>query len=102
MQSIIVDLHIGNLGCSLPGLNERTELDFMAHFQNPECVPILAVNPMDQTASLPSYLVVALSTADYLAQARPPLPIEVDPPSLKILDFGNGALLPSFQPVASA
>jgi len=46
---------------------------------------------MNQTASLPLYLVVALSTAEYLARARPPLPIEVDPPLLKILDFGNGA-----------
>jgi hypothetical protein len=73
----------------------------MAHFDNPECVPILAVNPMDQTGSLPLYLVVALSMAEYLAQARPPLLIEVDPPLLKILDFGNGALLPSPQPVVS-
>ena len=31
--------------------------------------------------------------ADYLATANPPLPIEAEPPFLKILDFGNGALL---------
>ena len=92
--TVIVDLHFNNLGCSLPGLNERTELDLLTHFGNPECVtPILAVDPADQTASLPPYLIPAISMADYLAKAKPPLSLEADPPLLKILDFGGCTLL---------
>jgi hypothetical protein len=65
----------------------------MDHLYSPDCVPILAVNPMDQTASLPPYIVAAISMADYMVESKSPLPIEAQPPSLKILDFGNGALL---------
>jgi hypothetical protein len=90
--SCIVDLHLDNFGCTLPGLNEHSEWDVMAHFGNPDCVPILAVNPMNQTASIPPYIVSAISMADYLAKSRPPLPIESYPPSLK-LDFGNCTFL---------
>ena len=93
-DELFVDLHFGNLGCSLPGLNERTESDVLEHFGNPECVtPILAVNPVDQTASLPPYLIPAISMADYLAKATPPLSFETELPLLKILDFGGCKLL---------
>ena len=45
---------------------------------------------MDQTTSLPPYVVTAISMADYMVNAVPLLPsVEVVPP-LKILDFGNG------------
>jgi hypothetical protein len=91
-QHILVDLHIDNFGCSLPGLDELGDSDLIDHFGDPDCVPILAVNPMDQTSALPPYIVSAISMADYLAKATPPLPIEARPPSLKLLDFGSGTL----------
>jgi hypothetical protein len=72
-------------------LNEHTEEDLIAHFAPPECTVVLTADPMDQTTSLPPYLVTSISMADYMVNAMPPLPsIEVEPPSLKILDFGNG------------
>ena len=93
-NELFVDLHFGNLGCSLPGLNERTELDLLGHFGNPDCVtPILAVDPVDQTVSLPPYLVPAISMAEYLVKSKPPLSFETELPLLKILDFGGCKLL---------
>ena len=48
---------------------------------------------MDQTKSLPPYLVTAISMADYMVNAVSSSPsVEVVPP-LKILDFGNGMAL---------
>ena len=55
-------------------------------------MPILAVNAVDQTVSLPPYLLPAISMADYLAKAKPPLSFGTEPPLLKILDFGGCAL----------
>ena len=52
------------------------------------CVtPILAVNPVDQTASFPPYLISSISIAEYLAKAKPPLSFEAESPLLKILDL---------------
>jgi len=88
--NLFVDLHLGNICCTLPGLNEHTEEDLIAHFVPPECTVVLTEDPMDQTTSLPPYLVTSISMADYMVNAIPPLhSIEVEPPSLKILDFGN-------------
>ena len=62
-------------------IDERTELDLLGHFGSPECVtPIIAVNVADQTASLPPYLIPAISMADYLANAKPPQSFETEPP----------------------
>ena len=58
--------------------------------------PVLATNPVDQTASLPPYLIPAISMAEYAAKAKPPLSFEAEPPLLKILDFGGGMLVFSF------
>jgi len=88
---LFVDLHLGNLGCTLPSLDEHTEEDLIAHFGSPECTVVLTADPMDQTTSLPPYLVTSISMADYMVNAKSSLPsIEVEPPSLKILDFGSG------------
>lgn len=89
----IVDLHLDNFGCTLPGLNEHSEEDLMAHFPPPECTVVLTVDPMDQTTSLPPYLVTAISMADYMVNAVPSLPSIEVVPHLKILDFGNGVPL---------
>jgi hypothetical protein len=87
----IVDLHIGNFGCSVPGLNKCSKLDLLGHLGNPECVPILPVKLMNQTASLPHYLVMPISMARYLSEEIATL--EVEQPTLKVLDFGSGPLL---------
>jgi hypothetical protein len=76
----------------MPGLDRHTGWDLTASVGVPECIPVVAVDPMNQSASLPPYLVVAFSMRDYLAHARPPLPIEDLTPMLKVMDFGNGAL----------
>ena len=55
--------------------------------------PVLATNPVDQTASLPPYLIPAISMAEYAAKAKPPLSFEAELPLLKILDFGGGMLV---------
>ena len=88
-------MHLYNLGCTIPGLNENTEEDLLLHFVNPECIIVLTVDPSDQAASFPPYLVKAISMADYMVDAHSPsLPtIDAAPPSLKILDFGSGAPL---------
>jgi hypothetical protein len=83
-----LDLHIGNFGCSIPGLNEETQSDIMKFFDPPDCVPVIAVDPENQTAYLPPYMVVAISMADYMVKS---MRIEAHPqPSLRILDFGSG------------
>ena len=70
-------------------MNEHAEEDVTAHFPPPECAVVLTVDPMDQTTSLPPYVVTAISMADYLVNAAPSLPcVHVVP--LNILDFGNG------------
>jgi serine/threonine-protein kinase SRPK3 len=74
-------------------LDERSEIDLLEHFGDPECTVVLPVNPADQSASLPSYLVTAISMADYMVKSRPPLASAEFLPSLKILDFGNGTPL---------
>ena len=80
LKRIVLDLHLNNIGCqwSLPasGLNECRSL----------------LNPVDQTASFPPYLVPAISIAEYLAKAKPRLSIEAESPLLKILDFGGCTL----------
>jgi hypothetical protein len=86
-------LHFDNFGCSIPGLDNHAELDIIAHFSNPDCTLIFAINPMDQTASLPPYIVAAISMADYMVKSKTSLPIEAELPLLKILDFGSGVLL---------
>ena len=71
-------------------------LDFLAHssFGNPECViPILAANLVDQTVSLPPYLIPNISMAAYLAKEKLLLTLEVESPFLKISDFGGRTLL---------
>ena len=83
-----LDLHIDNFGCSIPGLDEEAQSDIMEFFDPPDCVPVIAVDPANQTASLPPYMVAAISMADYMVKS---MPIEAHPhPSLKILDFGSG------------
>jgi hypothetical protein len=47
---------------------------------------------MDQTASLPPYLIGAIGMADPLAKAKRPLLFETQLSSLKTSDFGNGTL----------
>lgn len=84
----LLDLHFGNFGCSIPGLNEETQSDIMQFFDPPDCVPVIAVDPANQTASLPLYMVVAISMADYMVKSMP-----IDRPSLKIMDFGSGVCL---------
>jgi hypothetical protein len=85
------DLHIGNFGCSIPGLDEETQSDIREFFDPPDCVPVVAVDPENQNEFLPPYMVVAISMADYMVKS---MRIEAHPqPSLKILDFGGGTFM---------
>ncbi|KAF8522372.1 kinase-like domain-containing protein, partial [Gautieria morchelliformis] len=82
------DLHIENLGCTLPGLDDHTEENILGHFVAPACTVVLTVDPTHQTPSLPLYLVEPISMVDYIMKKAGPN-VEIAPPLLKILDFGG-------------
>jgi hypothetical protein len=77
---------MGNIAVTLPQLQAHSEEAIMEFFANPECIPVIARNPIEQTASLPPYL--AISMVGYLTETGSPLVVE--PLCVKIMDFGNG------------
>ena len=82
------DLHLDNLGVSLPQLQDRSEGEIMDHFANPECAAVIARDPRKPTHHLPPYLVDSISIIEYLTETHAlsnDMPVRV-----KIMDFGNG------------
>ncbi|KAK3704353.1 hypothetical protein LTR37_013906 [Vermiconidia calcicola] len=81
------DLHLDNLGVSLPQLQDRSEGEIMDHFANPECAAVIARDPRKPTHHLPPYLVDSISIIEYLTETHAlsnDMPVRV-----KIMDFGN-------------
>ena len=71
----------------MPQLKEHSEEAIMDYFASPECIPIIARNPMEQGDSLPLYIVPSISVVDYLRETGTLETLE--PFCVKIIDFGN-------------
>ena len=82
------DFHYGNLGFSVPQLQDVSEKAIMNHFEDVEITPVITCDPETATDSLPPYLVARISIMDFLldtkAMSSPSESLE-----LKIIDFGN-------------
>lgn len=76
-----------NLAISLPQLNEHSEDAMMSRLGYPDCVPVIARNPAEQSISFPAYITSPVSLVDYLTEAKSP--VIVEPLCVKIMDFGN-------------
>lgn len=59
----------------------------MEYFPNPECVSVVVRNSLDQSDSLPVYLVPSVSIVNSLEETKSLTTNE--PVCLKIADFGN-------------
>ncbi|KAE9386808.1 kinase-like protein, partial [Gymnopus androsaceus JB14] len=87
------DLHVGNIGVSLPTLDEQSELDLLEDFQpNPHA--ILHCKPHPSPESLPKYLLPPINLADYFKPRRHALNRQIPAGgSAQIMDFGSAAII---------
>jgi hypothetical protein len=83
-----VDLHTGNVGISLPTLNEHDPRELLDHFEQPECTIVLPTTQPACPQALPSYLVSPISVIDYLIAKD--LTLLEAPLQAEIMDLGNG------------
>jgi serine/threonine-protein kinase SRPK3 len=74
---------MGNIGVSMPQLDEMTEKDLINHFGPPECTIVLPRQTPTRPESLPSYLVPPTHISELLLKPAVELHIE-------LLDLGNG------------
>lgn len=90
------DLHLGNIGVTLPTLDEYPQRDILDHFGNPECTIVLPTAESSHLQGLPAYLVPPISMGSFLSSNGGPFLEE--PMSIEIMDLGNGKelrLIPS-------
>jgi hypothetical protein len=83
-----IDLHTGNVGISLPTLNEHDPHKILDYFEQPDCTIVLPKKQPAYPQALPSYLVSPISVIDYLA-AKDSTFFET-PHQAEIMDLGNG------------
>jgi len=83
-----LDLHLGNIGVTLPTLNNHPIRDILHYFGNPECIIVLPEEQPSDPQALPPYLVPPISIAEYLTDKDHTL----HEASLRgvIMDLGNG------------
>ena len=83
-----IDLRTGNVGITLPTLNEHSPREILDYFGQPECtIVLLTVQPVLPQA-LPPYLVPPISVIDYLANQDSNF--MEGPLQAEIMDLGNG------------
>lgn len=78
------DLHLGNVGLALPQMAQEDPHDVLMDLPSHELTVVLPTNPVDQTASLPAYLVAPVSLGAYYDKLA-----GSDEPQTKIFDFGS-------------
>ncbi|KAF3482568.1 protein kinase domain-containing protein [Arthroderma uncinatum] len=84
---ISAGLHLGNLALALPDRHEYSEAELLNFFSGMEATVLLALDPADQTDSLPSYVLLPIDLAELvLKEIRVSTSDEL---CVKITDFGN-------------
>ena len=81
------DLHMGNIGVSMPQLDEITEEDLIARFSPPECTIVLPRRTPARPESLPFYLVPPIPISEILLRKdmKPATELHIE-----LLDLGSG------------
>ncbi|GJE84423.1 kinase-like protein [Phanerochaete sordida] len=97
------DLHLGNIGVTLPTLDEYPQRDILDHFGNPECTIVLPTAESSHLQGLPAYLVPPISMGSFLSSNGGPF-LE-KPMTIEIMDLGNATFVddtpqPSCTPAA--
>ncbi|KAE9395632.1 kinase-like protein [Gymnopus androsaceus JB14] len=85
------DLHIQNIGVSLPMLEEHSELDLLEDFQ-PDLHVVLHCKLHPSPKSLPKYLLPPIDIADYFKPRGLASP-QMAGVSAQIMDLGNAAII---------
>ncbi|KAK8148212.1 hypothetical protein G3M48_000147 [Beauveria asiatica] len=82
-----MDPHLANFGVALPQLEQFSEDDIIDYFANPEIIPVVPRDTSFSMSSLPPYVTLRVSMADFLHMMKS-FPAEPTM-SIKILDFGR-------------
>ncbi|KAE9405998.1 kinase-like protein, partial [Gymnopus androsaceus JB14] len=85
------DLHAGNIGVSLPMLEEHFEFDLLEDFQ-PEPHVVLHRKPHSSPKSLPKYLLPPIDLAEYFT-SRARASLQMASVSAQIMDLGSSAII---------
>lgn|SRR6188768_3460191 len=83
-----LDLHAGNVGITLPTLNEHPPREIFDYFGQPECTIILPTVQPALPQALPPYLVPPISVIDYLKNKDSSFTNALL--HAEIMDLGNG------------
>ena len=78
-----LDLHKGNIAVEIPDLDGKSEELAMMTLDPPQCVPVFTRDHLNQTDSLPKYLVLPGNLVQCVKQ---------DDLRVKIIDLGEGSL----------
>ncbi|KAL0565056.1 hypothetical protein V5O48_016981 [Marasmius crinis-equi] len=79
------DLHLGNVGITIPQLLKEDPEDVMQDLDSHELTIVLPVDPKNSTPSLPAYVVAPCNLARYYGRICG----SNDTPHAKIFDFGS-------------
>ncbi|KAM3433178.1 hypothetical protein MY4824_006101 [Beauveria thailandica] len=79
--------HLANFGVALPHLEQFSEDDIIDYFANPEIIPVVPRDTSFSMSSLPPYVTLRVSMADFLHMMKS-FPAE-PAMSIKILEFGR-------------
>jgi hypothetical protein len=82
------DLHLSNVGVTIPQLVHQDQDDIMQDLTDYNLTIVLPTSAANQIPSLPAYLVEPCNLAAYYDEISPP-----DLPQTKLFDFGNGESL---------
>ena len=83
-----LDLRAGNVGISLPSLNNHPPSEILDYFNHPACTIVLSTTHPTHPGALPPYLVPSISVIDYMVDNDKNL---LDGPfHAQIIDLGNG------------
>ncbi|KAG2368911.1 kinase-like domain-containing protein [Suillus spraguei] len=91
------DLHFGNIGFKIPGIDQYTEIEMYRLIGEPRLIPVLPHDHSVPSDSLPRYLVLAPQTTHYMPKAF--AEILKDNLMVEIIDFGNAFRLQSGRPL---
>lgn len=80
----VADLHLGNIGFVVPALAQQDPFELMDELSPGPITLVLPADVMEQTSSLPAYLVEPSGTEHYMKL------VGLEPARAKIIDFGSG------------
>lgn len=81
------DLHVGNVGVTLPALQSHSVRDLLDYFGHPECTIVHPIQPPSRPEALPPYLIQPISLMDFISDQDPSFPEK--PLQIVIMDLGE-------------